>query len=112
MTLYNQGGRGAAMYRLADDNVNTNPINNRAFIDAEYNRAFVYSQYAGYLRRDSDIAGFLFWLGQVGNCPLRNVGAQHAMVCSFLTSAEYQNRFSAQVTHTNAECPQGVVCSP
>src|SRR5712692_10808778 len=33
------------------------------------------------------------------------------MVCSFLTSLEYQNRFSAAVTHTNAECPQGVVCS-
>ena len=84
----------------------------QAFLDAEYNRAFVFSQYAGYLRRDSDIAGFLFWLDQVGKCPLRNVGAQHAMVCLFLTSEEYQNRFSATVTHTNNECPQSLVCSP
>ena len=29
------------------------------FIDPEYNRAFVTSQYFGYLRRDSDIGGFL-----------------------------------------------------
>jgi uncharacterized delta-60 repeat protein len=108
------GSRGAVMYRLAnDDGSGTNGgISNRPFIDAEYNRAFVYSQYAGYLRRDADIGGFLFWLGQVGACPLRNVGAQHAMVCSFITSAEYQNRFSAAVTHSDNECPQGVVCSP
>ena len=45
------GGAGAVIYRLADDNVQTNPINKRAFIDAEYNRTFV-SQYVGYLRRN------------------------------------------------------------
>ena len=27
--------------RLADDNLQTNPINNRTFIDEEYNRAFL-----------------------------------------------------------------------
>jgi hypothetical protein len=91
---------------VADDNVNTNPINNRAFIDAEYNRAFVTTQYFGYLRRDADIGGFLFWLGQVNGAPLRDVLKQHAMVCSFITSAEYQLRFSAVVSHTNADCPQ------
>ena len=104
LALFNSGGRGAVMYRLADDNLQTNPINNRAFIDAEYNRAFVATQYFGYLRRDSDIGGFLFWLGQVNNGPLRDVNKQHAMVCSFITSAEYQNRFSSMVTHTNGEC--------
>src|SRR5712692_5686449 len=106
LTLFNSGGRGAVIYRLADDNAQTNPINNRAFIDAEYNRAFVTTQYFGYLRRDADIGGFLFWLGQVNNGPLRDVGKQHAMVCSFITSAEYQQRFSTVVTHTNQECPQ------
>jgi hypothetical protein len=35
---------------------------------------------------------------------LRNVGIQHAMACSFITSAEYQLRFSPVVTHTNGEC--------
>ena len=94
------------MYRLADDNTQTNPINNRAFIDAEYNRAFVATQYFGYLRRDSDIGGFLFWLGQVSSGPLRDTGKQHAMVCSFITSGEYQLRFNSMITHSNSECPQ------
>jgi hypothetical protein len=99
-------GRGAVLYRLADDNLQTNPINNRALIDAEYNRAFVFTQYAGYLRRNADMAGFLFWLGQVNSGPLRDVPKQHAMVCSFITSVEYQLRFSSVITHSNAECPQ------
>ena len=103
---FNTGGRGQVLYRLADDNVQGNPINNRAFIDAEYNRSFVTSQYFGYLRRDADIGGFLFWLGQVSSAPLRNVPKQHAMVCSFVTSAEYQLRFSAVITHSNSECAQ------
>lgn len=102
--LFNSNGRGNVIYRLADDNLVTNPINNRAFIDAEYNRAFVFTQYAGYLRRDSDIAGFLFWLGNVNGAPLRDTTRQNAMVCAFITAAEYQQRFSSMVTHTNAEC--------
>jgi hypothetical protein len=50
--------------------------------------------------------GFLFWLGQVNGAPLRDVPKQHAMVCSFIISAEYQERFGSIVTHTNNECPQ------
>ncbi len=106
IAVFNAGGRGAVMLQLADDDAQANPVNNRAFIDAEYNRAFVFTQYAGYLRRDADMAGFLFWLGQVNSGPLRDVPKQHAMVCSFITSAEYQLRFSPVVTRTNAECPQ------
>ncbi|MCU1265633.1 MAG: putative secreted protein [Acidobacteria bacterium] len=106
--LYNQGsnvtaGRANVIYRLADDNA-TNPINNRAFIDAEYNRAFVFTAYAGYLRRNADMPGFLFWLGQVNSAPLRDVTKQHSIVCSFITAAEYQQRFSSVVTHNNGEC--------
>jgi hypothetical protein len=37
--LFNQGGTGMVLYRVADDSISTNPINNRSFIDAEYNRA-------------------------------------------------------------------------
>jgi hypothetical protein len=92
------------LYRLAEDTGQTNALNNRAFVDAEYNRAFVFTEYAGYLRRDADIGGFLFWLGQVNRFALRDVGTQRAMVCSFITSAEYQQRFSAVVTHSNNEC--------
>jgi hypothetical protein len=105
INLYGTLGRGGVMYRLADDNTQTNPINNRLLIDAEYNRAFVYGEYGGYLRRDSDIPGFLFWLNQVNSGPLRDVGKQHAMVCSFLTSDEYQFRFSLLHPHSNGECP-------
>jgi hypothetical protein len=101
---YNTGGRGAVLYRLADDNTQSNPINNRSFIDAEYNRAFVFTEYAGYLRRDSDIGGFLFWLGKVNEFPPRDFGIQHTMACAFLTSAEYQNRFGATVSRSNADC--------
>jgi hypothetical protein len=104
IALFNQGGRGAVVYRLADDNAAGNPIDNRAFIDAEYNRAFVLTQYFGYLRRNPDIAGFVFWLNQVNSAALRDVAKQHAMVCSFITSTEYQLRFSSVVTHNNTEC--------
>lgn len=97
------GSRGAVIYRLADENV-ANPISNQLLIDAEYNRAFVATQYFGYLRRDSDIGGFLFWLGQVNSAPLRSVSRQHAMVCSFITSSEYQDRFGTIHQHSNAEC--------
>jgi CHRD domain/Calx-beta domain len=105
IALYNQGGRAAVMYRLADDNA-SNPIANQALIDAEYNRTFVLGQYFGYLRRNPDIAGFVFWLGQVNGAPLRDVPRQHAMVCSFVTSAEYQFRFGPVASRNNNECPQ------
>lgn len=106
ITLYNSGGRARVMYRLADDNVQTNPINNRTLIDEEYNRAFVATQYFGYLRRNPDIAGILFWLNQVNSAPLRDLAKQNAMVCSFITSGEYQFRFAGTAPHSNAECPQ------
>ena len=106
INLYNtQGGRGAVMYRLADDNA-SNPIANQPFIDAEYNRTFVLGQYFGYLRRNPDIPGFMFWLGQVNGAALRDVPKQHAMVCSFITSAEYQFRFGPVASRNNNECPQ------
>jgi subtilisin family serine protease len=106
INLYGTLGRGGVIYRLADDNTQTNPINNRPLIDAEYNRAFVYGEYGGYLRRDSDIAGFRFWLNQVNSGPLRDVNKQHAMVCAFVNSDEYQLRFSTIITHNSfGDCP-------
>ena len=100
------GSRGAVIYRVANDDLagGNGGINNRAFIDAEYNRSFAASQYFGYLRRDSDIGGFLFWLDQVNSAPLRSTTKQSAMVCSFITSLEYQLRFSPVAPHSNAEC--------
>jgi hypothetical protein len=75
---------------------------NRAFIDAEYTRAFVTTQYYGYLRRDGDLGGLLFWQRQVNRFPLRDTTVQTAMVCSFITPTEYQQRFSSVFTHGNA----------
>jgi hypothetical protein len=96
---------GLALAQLVDDNAN-NPIDNRVFIDAEYRRSFVYTEYAGYLRRDSDILGFLFWLDKVDDFPVRDATIQQTMACAFITSAEYQQRFSPVVTRTNQECAQ------
>jgi hypothetical protein len=103
--LLTSGGRGMVLYRIADDSPQ-NPINNSAFIDAEYRRTFVYTEYAGYLRRDADVNGFLFWLNQVNQFPVRDTGIQHTMACAFITSAEYQQRFSSVVTRSNSECGQ------
>jgi hypothetical protein len=103
MTLYNQGGRGMVVYRLADQDA-ANPINNQAFIDAEYNLSFIANEYYAYLRRDGDANGMNFWLTQVNSAPLYSTTKQQAMVCSFITSNEYQKRFGDSVTHSNQEC--------
>jgi CSLREA domain-containing protein len=73
----------------------------KEFKEREYNRAFVLTQYFGYLKRDPDEGGYAFWLNVLNN---REPNNYRGMVCSFVTSAEYQQRFSPLVTHTNAEC--------
>jgi uncharacterized delta-60 repeat protein len=88
--------RGTVLRKVAE---------NAAFTDKEYNSAFVVSLYFGYLRRDAEPGGFEFWLAQINRFPLRNVEGQHALVCSFITSREYQERFGSIVTRTNGECP-------
>jgi hypothetical protein len=74
---------------------------NQAFTDAEYNAAFVLAEYFGYLRRDPEPEGYAFWLDVLNN---REPGNYRGMVCSFITSTEYQRRFSSVVLHNNAEC--------
>ena len=111
IALYNgagssAAGRGAVLFRLAEDNAGGNPINNRPFIDAEYNRAFVTTQYYGYLRRDADLPGLNFWLSVVNQFPLRSATGQNGMVCAFITAREYQERFGPGVTRSNqSDCP-------
>ena len=73
------------------------------FKQREYNAAFVLTQYFGYLRRDPDQGGYDFWLDVLNNRELNNY---RGMVCAFLTSAEYQLRFGADVTRTNRDCAQ------
>jgi len=76
-------------------------IDNAAFANAEFNPSFVLMQYFGYLRRDPDLAGYQFWLDVLNN---RVPGNFQGMVCAFISSAEYQRRFSSLVTHTDREC--------
>ncbi|MFN2456251.1 MAG: Calx-beta domain-containing protein [Pyrinomonadaceae bacterium] len=76
-------------------------VANDEFSRNEYNQAFVLMQYFAYLRRDPEEAGYQFWLDVVNN---RVPGNYRAMVCAFLTSAEYQFRFGAIRTRTDADC--------
>jgi hypothetical protein len=72
-----------------------------SFVAAEYNKAFVLMEYFGYLRREIDQGGYDYWLEVLNNGA---VGNYRGMVCAFLTSTEYQLRFSTVVTRSNAEC--------
>lgn len=96
---YNAGGsinqgRSAVLQALADDST---------YRAALYNPSFVLIEYFGYLRRDSDQAGYDFWLNVLNNGV---TGNYRSMVCAFVTSTEYQRRFSTVVTHSNGECGQ------
>jgi len=67
----------------------------------QYNKAFVLVEYFGYLQRNPDTGGYDFWLNVISN---REVGNYRWMVCAFITSTEYQQRFSSVITHSNGEC--------
>jgi subtilisin family serine protease len=123
ITEYNNAGGGNAgraqvIYLLSldeDNNPNppcTNTIDNCSFTNAEYNRQFALTLYFGYLRRNPDIGGFLFWQDRINEAPVRDMARQIALVCSFVTSGEYQLRFGPGTAsglgllfpRTNAEC--------
>jgi hypothetical protein len=62
----------------------------QAFYNKEFDTAFVFMEYLGYLRRNPDQDGYNHWLGkmrQYGNW----VDAQ--MVLAFILSPEYRTRF-------------------
>ncbi len=84
--------RGQIVREVAEDS---------SVLTAEYNPSFVLMQYFGYLRRDADAGGYQFWLNVLNN---RVQGNYRAMVCAFLTSAEYQLRFGTTVTRRNSDC--------
>lgn len=73
------------------------------FKTREYNSAFVLMQYFGYLRRDPDQGGYVFWLDILNNRVPNNF---RSMVCAFLTSAEYQQRFGSTISRTDRDCSQ------
>lgn len=76
-------------------------VEDGSFRQAEYNPSFVLMQYFGYLKRDADEGGYEFWLNVLNN---REPNNYRGMVCSFITSAEYQKRFSTVATRSNADC--------
>src|SRR2546423_13102066 len=78
-------------------------IEDASFKQREYNPTFVLMEYFSYLRRDPTEGGYQFWLDVLNN---REPGNYRGMVCSFITSSEYQRRFSSVVTRSNAECGQ------
>ncbi|MGB9180127.1 MAG: DUF4214 domain-containing protein [Pyrinomonadaceae bacterium] len=73
------------------------------FKTREYNPAFVTMQYFGYLKRDYDQGGYDFWLNVLNN---REPNNYRGMVCSFITSREYQERFGLALARSNADCAQ------
>ena len=88
-------GRAAVLTRLAAD---------QRVVDAHYNQTLVLFQYFTYLRRNPDEAGFTAWVNTLKTKPLRDADAARSMVCNFLNSAEYQNRFGMLATHHTREC--------
>ena len=58
---------------------------------AEFNRAFVFMQYAGYLRRTPEQSGFNAWLNYLNGHP----GDFRTMVNGFMNSTEYRLRFGS-----------------
>jgi photosystem II stability/assembly factor-like uncharacterized protein len=94
---YNSGGNINESRALAVREA----IESSAFKNAEYNPSFVLMEYFGYLRRDPEEGGYKFWLNVLNN---KEPGNYRGMVCSFITSAEYQARFSPVITHSNQEC--------
>ena len=90
---YNQGAsqtesRGLVVSGIAD---------NATFKQAEYNSAFVLTEYFSYLRRDADQAGFDFWLNVLNN---RDTGelSRHGLLVHHLggVSAALQRRGRAR----------------
>ena len=62
----------------------------QAFYDKEFDDAFVFMEYLGYLRRNPDQAGFEFWRDK-----LKHYGnwQDAQMVLAFISSPEYKTRF-------------------
>lgn len=88
-------GRAIILTRLASD---------QRVVDANYNQALVLFQYFSYLRRNPDETSYNALVNTLKSKPLRDPEAARTLVCNFLTSAEYQNRFGMHATHSSREC--------
>jgi hypothetical protein len=88
-------GRAMVLTRIASD---------QRVVDANYNHALVLFQYFTYLRRSPDEAEYNAWINTLKSKPLRDPDAARSLICNFLHSAEYQNRFGMVATHHSREC--------
>lgn len=88
-------GRATVLMRLASD---------QRVVDANYNQALVLFQYLSFLRRNPDEATYNTWVNTLKNKPLRDPEAARSLVCNFLNSTEYQNRFGMLATHNPRQC--------
>ena len=84
----NTTARAQALRQVAEDS---------DLFSAEFNRAFVLTEFFGYLRRnpndlpDSDYTGYDFWLTKLNQFNGDYIGAE--MVKAFIASSEYRQRF-------------------
>ena len=88
-------GRAMVLTRLASD---------QRVVDANYNQALVLFQYLSLLRRNPDEADYNTWVNTLKGKPLRDPAAARSLVCNFLNSSEYQNRFGMLATHNPRQC--------
>jgi hypothetical protein len=88
-------GRAEIIQRVAD---------NALFTAREHSRALVLMQYFSYLRREPDERSYNVSLNILNSRIAVDPNPYRAMVCTFITSAEYQSRFGMFVTRTNKEC--------
>jgi hypothetical protein len=63
----------------------------QAFFEQQFTRAFVQLEYFGYMRRDPDEAGYVFWLDKLNLFGGDFVQAE--MVLALISSSEYRARF-------------------
>lgn len=104
------GSERSLLIGLLDDSVNgramvlTRLASDQRVVDANYNQALVLFQYFSYLRRNPDEAAYNTWVNTLKNKPLRDPEAARSLVCNFLHSAEYQNRFGMLATHHPRQC--------
>jgi serine protease AprX len=76
-------------------------VEGNQFRATQYNGGFVLAEYFSYLDRNPDRDGYNFWVNVLNGGSGNNY---RGMVCAFLTSTEYQHRFSSIVTRSNSEC--------
>ena len=88
-------GRAMVLTRLASD---------QRVVDANYNQALVLFQYLSFLRRNPDETTYNTWVNTLKSKPLRDPETARSLVCNFLNSAEYQNRFGMLATHNPRQC--------